>query len=209
VAIGNVVRGVPLDAQGYYEGLFAWILNPYAILIGALSLALLTMHGANWLAVKAEGAVQARARRAGRGLLVLVLSLTVAAAAVTFVVRSRMLDNYRAHPALTVVPLLLAGVLLVLCWARWRDHDLPAFVASSGLIVVLAVSNAIGLYPYLLPSDPHPERGLTVSNAAAGSGSLSTGIIWLSVGLSIVVAHTAFVYFLFRGKVVLEDDGHY
>jgi cytochrome d ubiquinol oxidase subunit II len=209
VAVGNIVRGVPLDSSGYYEGLFAWILNPYALLIGALSLVLLTMHGANWLALKTDGVVQERARRAAGRLLAVLISLTVLAALVTFLVQSRMLSNYRAKPWLIVVPLLIVAMLLVLWHARRRTDDLRAFLGSGGLIVALAGSNAVGLYPYLLPSDPHPERGLTITNAASGSGSLTIGIIWLSIGLTLVIVHTVFIYFLFRGKVLLEAGGHY
>ena len=209
VAVGNIVRGVPLDSSGYYEGLFAWILNPYALLSGALSLVLLTMHGANWLALKTDGVVQERARRAAGRLLAVLISLTVLSALVTFLVQSRMLTNYRAKPWLIVVPLLIVAMFLVLWHARRRTDDLRAFLGSGGLIVALAGSNAVGLYPYLLPSDPHPERGLTITNAASGSGSLTMGIIWLSIGLTLVIVHTVFIYFLFRGKVLLEAGGHY
>jgi cytochrome d ubiquinol oxidase subunit II len=201
LAVGNVVRGVPLDPQGYYQGLFAWMLNPYALLIGALSLTLLALHGANWLALKTEGTLQQRARGIARRLLRVLTAVLALATLATFGVRAGMLHNYRAAPALLVVPLLVAGTVAALWLYRSRDHDLGAFACSSGLIAGLAAATAIGLHPYLLPSEPHPERGLTIASAASNSHSLAVGLLWLSFGLTVVVSHMLFVYALFRGKV--------
>ncbi|HEY2702837.1 MAG TPA: cytochrome d ubiquinol oxidase subunit II [Candidatus Dormibacteraeota bacterium] len=205
-AIGNVVRGVPLDPDGYYQGLFAWILNPYALLVGVLALGVLATHGALWLALKTDGAVEERARVLAGRLLPALLVLVAATTAATLSGRRQMLDNYRASPWLVAVPLLIPAAVA----AMWHFHrtrrDLEAFVSSAGVIAALVASTAIGLYPQLLPSDPHPERGLTVANSASAHGSLVAGITWASVGLAIVVIHTTFVYFLFRGRVPLESE---
>src|SRR5207253_1643282 len=112
-------------------------------------------------------------------------------------------------PIYLLVPLITVVLLGALWWFRQRDDDLRAFLSSAGIILSLGASTAIGLYPNLLPSQPHPERSLTVANSAASSGSLFVGLIWLSFGLTLAVAHMAFVYYLFRGKVVLEEGGHY
>ncbi|HEX3604840.1 MAG TPA: cytochrome d ubiquinol oxidase subunit II [Candidatus Dormibacteraeota bacterium] len=199
VAIGNVVRGVPLQPDGWYQGLFAWILNPYALLVGLLALVLLCSHGARWLALKTDGTVQQRARSiAGRLLPVLVVVMAGATAA-TLTTVPRMLDTYRASPWLVVIPLLIPAALTAI-WVFHRvRRELEAFVASAGLIAALVAATATGLHPLLLPSEPHPERSLTVANSAAAPGSLSVGITWASVGLAIVLVHTAFVYRIFRG----------
>jgi cytochrome d ubiquinol oxidase subunit II len=138
-----------------------------------------------------------------------VVALIVLATIGTFLARSAMGDNYRNYPFWLVVPLLTVLLLGALWWYRRHDDDLRAFLSSAGLIVSLLISTAIGMYPYLLPSQPHPERSFTISNAVSSNQALVVGIIWLSIGLLIAMAHIAFVYYLFRGKVSLEEGAHY
>jgi len=209
VAVGNIIHGVPINPQGYYQGLFAWMLNPYALLTGVFSLVILTIHGANWLALKTEGPVQARARLVASRLWPLLIVLTIVATIATFAVRKEMGVNYRNYPFYLLAPAITLLMLGMLWWFRRHNDDLRAFLSSAGLILSLGASTAIGLYPDLLPSRPHPERSLTVMNGASSSQALLVGLIWLSIGLVIAAAHISFVYYLFRGKVVLEEGGHY
>jgi cytochrome d ubiquinol oxidase subunit II len=209
IAVGNIINGVPLNKDGYYQGLFSWILNPYALLIGVFGLVLLTLHGANWLALKTDGTVQERARTIARRLWLILVPLTIVVTLATFVTRSEMGINFRTFPPFVIVPVLTVVLLGAIGYFRQRADDLRSFLSSAGLIVTLIASTAIGLYPYLLPSRPHPERSFTVTNAASGTQSLFVGLIWLSVGLVLILAYVAFVYYLFRGKVVLEEGGHY
>lgn len=209
VAVGNVVNGVPLNRQGYYQGLFSWMLNPYALLVGILSVAFLTMHGANWLALKTEGGVQERARLAARRLFPIVVLLILLATLGTFLVRNAMWDNYHNHPIWLIVP--VATVVLIVL--QWRFHatgsDLYAWVTSSGILLALLVSTAIGLYPNLLPSNPHPGRSLTIHNSYSSHFALQVGLTWFAIGFTLALLHTGWVYYLFRGKVKLEAGSHY
>jgi len=209
VALGNVVNGVPVNPQGYYQGLFAWILNPYALLVGLLGLVLLTLHGANYLSMKTDGLVQARAQRAASVLWLPLVVLVVITTVATFLARSEMGINYHNFPLWVLVPLATAVLLVALRVFRQRGQDTHAFLNSAGLILALFASTAIGLYPYLLPSRPHPERSFTVNNAAASSGSLFPATIWVSFALVLILGYTVFVYRTFKGKVVLEEGGHY
>src|SRR5918911_5079813 len=119
-AVGNVVRGVPLNRDGYFfEALWTdfrvgpepGILDWYTALIGLLAFATLTVHGANYLLLKTEGTLQERARRVARkGWLVLVL-LTVSSLAATVYVRPQVLDNFGRHAWGWVIPLTVAGAL--------------------------------------------------------------------------------------------------
>lgn len=208
IAVGNVVNGVPVNRQGYYQGLFGWILNPYALLLGVFSVVALAIHGANWLALKTDGPVQQRARLVSARLWPVLVLLTAAATVGTFLARSEMGINYRSYPFYLVVPLLTVALLAGLRYFRSHD-DLRSFLSSAGLIITLGVSTAIGLYPYLLPSQPHPERSFTVTNSASPTQSLVVGIIWLSFGAILALIHIGFTYYLFRGKVVLEQGSHY
>lgn len=84
-----------------------------------------------------------------------------------------------------------------------------SFFSSAALILAVAVSTAIEVHPNLLPSRPHPERSLTIYNSSSGALALQAGLIWLAVGLVLVIANLGFTYYLFRGKVVVEEGGHY
>ncbi|HXY41811.1 MAG TPA: cytochrome d ubiquinol oxidase subunit II, partial [Vicinamibacteria bacterium] len=84
VAVGNVLHGLPLDANGEFLGSFTLLLNPFSILCGVLSLAVLALHGAAWLALKTTAAVQQRARRFSRGLFWAVVALLAAVVAASF-----------------------------------------------------------------------------------------------------------------------------
>jgi cytochrome bd ubiquinol oxidase subunit II len=209
IAAGNVVNGVPLNPQGYYQGLFSWILNPYALLIGLLSVALLAMHGANWLALKTDGVVQERARLASRRLFPIVVLLIVLATIATFLARGAMGINYHNYPIWFIAPVGTL-VMIVLQWRyRAANADLHAWITSTGLILTLLVSTGIGLYPYLLPSNPHPERSLTINNSYSSHFALQVGLTWLAIGFILALAHTSWVYYLFKGKVRLEAGSHY
>jgi cytochrome bd-type quinol oxidase subunit 2 len=89
------------------------------------------------------------------------------------------------------------------------DADLPAWLTSSALLLTLLVPTGIDLYPYLLPSNPHPERSFTINNAYSSHFAMQVGITWLAIGLVLALAHTSWVYYLFKGKVRLEEGSHY
>jgi cytochrome d ubiquinol oxidase subunit II len=209
VAVGNVVTGAPLNEQGYFQGLFEWMLNPYALLMGLLSLAILLAQGADYVSVKTTGAVQTRARVLSGRLWPVLVALAVAVTLATFAVRPLMLHNFGAAPVLVIVPLLAAAFLALMRWFERRRADGPALLCSSGLICALLASTAIGLYPYVLLSEPHPERSLTVVNAAASPGALFTAAMWMIPGAMLLVIYQVFVYRTFGGKVVLGPGTHY
>lgn len=209
IALGNVVNGVPLNPKGYYQGLFSWMINPYAILVGLLSVVLLALNGANWLSLKTDGIVQERARLASRRLFPLVVVLVVLVTIATFLARGTMGANYHNHLIWLIVP-LGSLVMIVLQWRfRAANADLFAWITGSGLLLTLLVSTAIGLYPDILPSNPHPDRSLTINNAYSSHYAMQAGLIWLAIGLVLAVAHLSWVYYLFRGKVKVEAGSHY
>ncbi len=108
-----------------------------------------------------------------------------------------------------IAPLLAATFLALMRWFQRHHADGPTFLCSCGLICALLASTAIGLYPYVLLSVPHPERSLTVVNTAAPPGALFTAAIWMIPGAMLLVIYQVFVYRTFRGKVVLGPGTHY
>lgn len=202
VALGNVLQGVPLDAGGEFQGTFALLLNPFATLAGLLSVAVLSLHGAGWIALKTEGDLQLRARAFARALWWPVVALLAAMVAASFVVRPDFTRNFTAHPWLVAMPIVAVAALASLPFARRRDDDRAAFAGSAILVAAILGAVAAGLYPDLLPARPgSPHPGLNVHNAAAPEGSLRTAFAVYLAGLGLVLIYLAKVYRTWRGKV--------
>jgi len=202
VALGNVIRGVPLDGNGDYTGTFLELLNPYSLLIGVTGLALFATHGAAWLAYKTEGDLHRRASRARAGGFVLFAVLALASTAVTFVAVPRASDNVTGSIVGWVSIAVLAGALLYTLWQIGAKADLKAFAGSAATIVALAGIAAVGNYPDIVPArDSAAETSLTVANASSGDLTLAVMLVIAVIGVPLVAAYTILVYRTFRGKV--------
>ena len=209
-AIGNVIRGVPLNPEGYFfeplwtdfrVGPSPGILDWYTVLTGLVALVSLTVHGANWVALKTEGAVQERAHRIATIGWAPLVAVTILSLVATVYVRPQMLDNYRTHALAWIVPAVVLLSLFGTAWFRWKRMDLHAFLASSVLISSMLAGAAVGLYPYLLPASTNPAYSLTIENTKSGAYSLRVGLLWWAVGLILAIGYFVFLYRFFRGKV--------
>ena len=201
VALGNVLRGVPLDEHGEFQGTFSLMLNWFALLGGVLSVALLSMHGAAWVAVKADGPLQARARRFAGALWWVAMALLAAMVAASFVVRPDFTANFVKYPGLLLAPVITAAGAIAIKYFQGRQADRRSFAAGAVLIAGILASVAAGLYPRLLPAAPgSPHPGLDIYNAASPEGSLRTALAIYLWGLALVALYQVTVYRLWRGK---------
>jgi len=216
-ALGNVIRGVPLNADHYFfeplwtdflPGSNAGVLDWYTVLAGVIALIALTIHGTNYLAVKTEGELCRRCQTTARNLWPLLVVLTVASCAATIAIRPRVLKNYTEHPIGFVIPVVVAGSLVVMFLARGAGNDRRAFTASCVYLASMLGGAAYALYPSLLPSSNPAVEDITIYNAAAGSYSLTYGVIWWSIGMLIASGYFVMVYRMFRGKVSLQSGEH-
>lgn len=201
VALGNVLRGVPFDADGDFRGTFALLLNPFALLAGILSVATLAMHGACWAALKTDGPLQARARTLASTLWWASLALLAAMVAASFAVRPDFTRNFTGHVWLVAVPLLTFAALAGARASIGRD-DRRAFLCSSAYIAGILASIAAGLYPTLLPAAAgSAHAGLDIYNAAAPHNSLQAALVVYVIGFAIVTVYVVTVYRVWKGKV--------
>ena len=217
-AIGNVIRGVPLNADGYFfEALWTnfrvgtnpGILDWYTVLTGVLAMVTLTVHGAHYIALKTEGDLNARAQRvAAIGSYALVL-LTILSLLATLYVRPQVTDNFRLRPWGWIIPLVVVASLVAMPLFLRKGRDLAGFLSSTAYIVGMLGGAAFAMYPYLLPATTNPSYSLTVYNAKTGAYSLSVGLIWWVVGMAFAIAYFTFLYRSFRGKVVLDEGSGY
>ena len=215
-ALGNVVRGVPLDASGYFFeplwtnfrlGSETGILDWYTVLIGVMALVTLTAHGSYYVALKTDEDLGRRAR--GFALLCWPLQffLTFTALVATYFIRPDIMANYGKHAIGLLVPIIVVACLGTMLWAAPKGKEKLAFVASSLYIAFMLVGAAFALYPVVLPARDH-QYDLTIYNSATGPHGLRVGFAWWTLGAVLAVGYFVFVYRMFRGKVRLEE-GHY
>jgi cytochrome bd ubiquinol oxidase subunit II len=201
VAVANVLRGVPFDANGQFVGSFTVLLNPFSILGGLLGVATLAMHGAFWAALKSDGELGARAQRFASVLWIASIALLAGMIAASFAVRPDFTRNFGAYPPLIAVPLLTIGGIAYCRFAHARRNERGAFLGSSVYVGGILACVASGLYPMLLPplaGSPHP--GLDIYNAASPAGSLRIALIIYLVGISIVAVYLVNIYRIWAGK---------
>lgn len=216
-AIGNVVRGVPLNAQGFFfeplwtnfrAGANPGILDWYTVLTGILALITLTVHGAHYLALKTEGEVHQRSQRVALKAWWILVLMTVVSLAATLYVRPQVLANFRLRPWGWIIPVVVVVSLPLMRRFAAKGKFLAAFLASAGYIAAMLGGAAFAMYPYLLPASTDPMYGLTIYNAKTGAYSLSVGLIWWGLGMILALAYFTFIYRSFRGKVRLDQEGY-
>jgi cytochrome bd ubiquinol oxidase subunit II len=205
IALGNVVRGVPLGPDGYFSLPLFHILNWYALLVGVFGLVVLAAHGANFLAARGKGELGVRAGRVARGLWWAEVVLFLAMIAPTYAVRDEMLTNLGDHPWRLIFPVLAVAALVGMLVNQRRALWGRAFTASSLFIVGLLTTMAAGLYPYILPAHDGRPFGLTVHGAAAGHHSLTTALVWWPLGMVLALVYFAFAYRTFFGSKTDAD----
>lgn len=215
-ALGNVVRGVPLDASGYFF-LPLWtnfgvngplgILDWYTVIVGLAAFATLTLHGALWVALKTEGPIAQRCRQLAARMWWAVLILVLLITGFSFLIQPQLAASFALRPWGYVFP---AAALVALVLVRvWLPRPTAAsFLVSSAFIAAMLVSAAFGLYPYVLPSRADPQFGLTVSNAAAASYGLRIGLWWFIPGIALAIGYFVFTYRRFAGKVPPVNEGY-
>lgn len=236
VAVGNVLAGAPFRLDGdlrmTYEGSLLGLFTPFTLLTGLLSVAMLALHGAGWLAIKIEdGPVLGRARAIAR--VAAIASIALFALGGVMVAKGQMgvalagpvdpqgpsnpllsasvaapgawLANYGAHPWMIAAPLLgLAGPIVAL-WGIARRQGLVNLVGTALATTGIIATVGCSMFPYILPSSIDPHSSLTVWNASSSHLTLFIMLVCTVVFLPIVLAYTAWVMTMLGGRITLRD----
>jgi len=208
VAFGNILSGVPLDADGNMTVHLIDLLTPFALLVGLTTVAMFAMHGSLYLVLKTEGELQARVKRAAPALMATFFVLN------TLVVIALVLDNQDITKRYVedIWPVIFPAAALVALIAAWRamrlGREFVAFVGSAATIALLLISGAIGMFPNLLISSTDPANDLTVYNSASADNTLQVCLIVALIGIPFILLYTTGVYYFFRGKTVVEAEGY-
>ena len=229
VAIGNVLQGVPFhfddNLRSFYTGSFFGLLNPFALLCGLLSVSMLAMHGAFFIQVKTEAPLQQRAACAAKYSAVITVLLFIAGGIWLYtgiegyalssilahdgpsnplhktIIRQApaWFTNYETLPLTMLVPILgLLGPLLAIALAK---HAKTAFVFSALSLAGIIGTVGVSMFPFILPSSTHPAQSLMVWDSSSSQLTLLIMLVATVIFLPIVLAYTAWVYRVLRGKV--------
>ena len=214
-ALGNLIRGVPLNAEGYFfvplwtdlmTGPEPGIIDWFTLLTGASSAMILAYHGANYLAMKSEGTLHRKAAAFGSAIGWAAIGTLVLTATAVPIVQPNLPLVFSEHPMDYLLPSLGVFALAGSIYCRRRQWDTAAFFASSLFIFTMLGSIALGMYPHILVSTLDPAFSLTVFNTTAGSYGMGIGVWWFLVGFSLLVAYQIYLHHAFWGKVRYEDN---
>lgn len=229
VAVGNVLQGVPFyydeHLRVFYTGTFLGLLNPFALSCGVLSVLMLVMHGAFFLQIKTEGVIQVRARKTAISSAILVILSFIALGFWTYwgidgyVLQSTVphdgpsnplykeavkqagawFANYRVYPITMLIPVLgIAGVFGAILSVR---KPLLAFIFSALSVGCIIGTVGISMFPFIMPSSTNPKFSLLVWDSSSSHLTLFIMLLMTVLFLPIIVAYTAWVYKVLRGKV--------
>jgi cytochrome d ubiquinol oxidase subunit II len=207
VAFANIFAGVPIDAEGVFQGNLLTFLNPYGLLGGALFVLLFLVHGAIWGAWRTEGGLGERAGRMAAKLWPVLLVVAVLFLGASWFA-TKLYDNYLAQPLLGVFPLLavvgLVATRVFIAQQAWGK----AWAFSALTIVGATFYGVAGLYPNIFPSSLDPAFSKTVHNAASTPATLGVMLAVALVMVPIVIIYQAWVYRLFSGKITRESPAY-
>jgi cytochrome d ubiquinol oxidase subunit II len=215
-ALGNLIRGVPLNRDGYFfvplwtdfqPGAAPGILDWFTMLLGLSCTVILAFHGANYLVMKTEGLLYQRAVSAAWILGWVSAGYTALTVMAVPLVQPSLALNFSRNPMVYLAPLIGVIALGYSLYFRIRGRDTSAFLASSVFIFLMLVSVMFGMYPNILVSTTDQALSLTVYNAATDSYGLTAGMGWFMGGFLLMLIYQIYLYSQFCGKT-RADDAH-
>lgn len=227
VAFGNLFLGVPFhftpELVPVYDGSFLGLFRPFALATGLLSLAMLVMHGAAFIAMKVEEPVGGRARRVARGGAAASAAIFLVCGAWLFAVRGPMFlkdvatnapsnplgkdviftsGTWLAHHVHAPLTLAAPAIALVALLGVLSLRNARLRFAASGLAVAgIVLTAGISLFPFLLPSSSEPAHSLTIWDASSSERTLRIMLVATAVLLPIVLAYSTWAFRVMRGEI--------
>jgi cytochrome d ubiquinol oxidase subunit II len=205
VAMGNIAWGIPIDDRGEFAGTFWSLLHPYALLLGITTVALFMMHGAIYALMKTEGPLHDKLHGWINQCMIFFIVCYAVTTMATLLYVPHMAARLRANPWLFSIA--LANMLAIANIPReiHRGNDWRAFLSSCAVMLTLMGLFGLEMFPNLVFSNPNPAHSLDIRNAASSPKTLGIMLTMAGIGVPVVVAYTVSIYWIFRGKVRLDQ----
>ncbi|MCB0642523.1 MAG: cytochrome d ubiquinol oxidase subunit II, partial [Phaeodactylibacter sp.] len=208
IVLGNILQGMKIGPDLEFAGHWLEFINPYAILVGITTVALFSMHGSIYLAMKTEGRLFAKMTRIVQNTTIFfVVSFTITTF-YTLIFFEHLSDRFKEMPVLFAVPILAVLSIANVTRLVARRRYLLSFIFSTITVSLLLIMVSIELYPNLVLSTLDPAYNITIWNAAASNKSLGIMLTIAAIGTPLVIAYTTFVFWTFRGKVKLDETSY-
>ncbi len=211
VAIGNVMRGLPIemkDGKVFSSITFLGLLNPYSLLVGVLVLVMFTMHGSIYMTMKSDNKQRQRMVNWANKTWIAFVVLYILATFATFFAASYLFDGMLKNFLFWILFVVLFLSIIYIPVALKAEKFGRAFLSSSVMIGVMILLMAISLFPRIVPSSIDLANSLTIYNAASTQRTLLTMLIIALIGMPLVIGYTIFIYRVFKGKVLLTHDSY-
>ncbi len=207
VAVGNVLRGVPITAEGEFAGSFWGLLNPFALAVGVLGLAMFVMQGSAWLMMKTSDEVRVRATAAAKFSWIAFVVLWAAVTAFSALAAPHLWKNY-THAISWIVPVVFVIATAAFPFFVRSGAAGRAFTASSISVAALIGIMGQALFPNMVPAFGNPSNSLTIANASSTLLTLRTMLVIALIGMPFVVGYTIWIYRHFMTKVVIDQHSY-
>ena len=208
VIVGNLIRGIPLGADKEFHGTFLGLLNPYGVLCGVTVLSACMMQGSIYAALKTEGEFHDKVRYWVKNCVIFFVICSVILTMATMLYVPAMVKRLWLYPVLFLVPIikLLAIANIPRCISQGRYFF--AFFSSSVVIVLFIFHFGLGIFPNMVFSNPGSQYSLTIYNASSSPKTLGIMLVIALIGMPVVIAYTSSIYWIFRGKVKLDEHSY-
>lgn len=208
-AMGNLIRGIPLDAEGEFTGTLMSLLHPYALLVGLMTVALFTMHGSIYLMMKTEGDFHTSMRAFVAPSIIAFIMLYATTTFATLIYMPHMIEAFRERPYFFIVALINLFAIANIPREINLGKDGRAFICSCVNIICLFALYAVGTYPVVVRAINDPAHlSLTIYNSSSSHMTLQILLLIALIGVPMVIAYTIAIYSIFRGKVKLDTHSY-
>lgn len=209
VVMGNMIRGIPLDEHKEFIGDWNHLIDPYSLLVGIMTVALFTMHGAIYVLMKTEGELHDKIKRRINPAIIFFIMCYAITTMATLIYLPHMADKIRERPVFFLIGLINMFAIANIPREIQRGNNGWAFLSSCLNIFCLMALYAIGTAPNLVRAINDPDNlSLTMANSASSLLTLEILIFIAFIGIPIVCAYTFSVYWIFKGKVRLESTSY-
>jgi cytochrome d ubiquinol oxidase subunit II len=209
IALGNLIRGIPLDKHKEFIGTLNDLLNPYALLVGVLMVALFSMHGAIYLMLKTEGEFHERMRRFVNPTIIFFIIAYSVTTMATLIYLPHMTMAIKERPQFFLIALLNMFAVANIPREIYHGRDGRAFICSAFNMICLLALFALGTYPNAIRAINDPENlSLTIYNSASSIKTLEILLFIAILGIPLVISYTFAIYWIFKGKVKLDASSY-
>ncbi|MCF8347076.1 MAG: cytochrome d ubiquinol oxidase subunit II [Bacteroidales bacterium] len=208
VVLGNVLIGINMNDRWIFTGHWLEFLNPYALTVGLMTLALFMTHGAIYLTMKTEGVLFQKIARLLRISILVFAGLFIIVTLISIFSFPHLTDRFLDQPVLFIVPLLAFLSIANVPRLASKGKYLHSFIFSALSISFMLIIVAIELFPVIILDRGDPITSMSIYDAASSDKALGIMLTITAIGLPLVIFYTVFVYRTFWGKVNLDETSY-